>query len=164
MSQKNPNFLSTLFDPIRIMIWGDVLQPEAVIELLTEELHNKYAVITDSAIEVRAEHLKQILRYLETKGFPSSVTDCAEMSIIPFILQELNSSDINWTSRNANLKQLTALLDIDFLIQNKGKKRLKVTNPEFKEYLENTRRYIDYWKDKITIKSHGITIPEPTGK
>ncbi len=159
MPTSNPNIFTEFWEQIRVLIWGDILRAEEVAELLEEELLANYSTILDSISEKRVERLQVIIKYLQTKGFPYSVSDCAELSIIPFILHELNVTDINWKSRNANLKQLTVLLDADFLIQNKGKKRLRVTNKEFQDYLDHTKRYIDYWKNKISLKTEAILYP-----
>ncbi len=160
MASNNSNIFSQLIDQIKFRIWGDLFTAEEIIELLQQELNTKYIIFLDPLMEKRAERIQLIIKYLGSRGFPSSVSDSAEMSIIPFILYELNTCDINWKSRNANLKHLTVLLDADFAIQNKGKKRLRITNQEFQIYLENTARYIDYWKDKISIKSQAILFPK----
>ncbi len=64
--------------------------------------------------------------------------------IMPFIFQELNYDDHDWSSRTAPLGQLEALVDIDVAIWSNGRRRSEMTDAEYGNYWEFCLKAIDH--------------------
>ncbi len=56
--------------------------------------------------------------------------------IMPFIFQELNYDDHDWSSRTAPLGGLEDLVDIDVAIWSSGRRRSEMTDAEYRNYFE----------------------------
>ena len=63
---------------------------------------------------------------------------------MPFIFQELNYDDYDWSSRTAPLGGLEYLVDIDVAIWSNGRRRSEMTDAE----------YGDYWKFCLKAIQH----------
>ena len=80
---------------------------------------------------------------LTDRGFPISKEDKLALSLEPFVFQEANYDEIDWTSKNADLSHLEHIFNIDVQLQNEGKTRSELRDEEFDEYVQLSFASID---------------------
>lgn len=94
----------------------------------------------------RCGALLQVRTFLEQSGFPTYLDQKQrlELSLVPFVFQEANHDDYNWTEQTAPLHQLEAIFAIDIAVQNGGRTRGDLSGDEFDEYVEFSMEAIDH--------------------
>ncbi len=86
-------------------------------------------------------HVRDVLR---RTGLPTNRDQRRELSLVPFIFQEANYDDIDWTDRVAPLQQLTGIFAIDVAVQSDGRERHELTDAEYNDYVYRSFDAIDY--------------------
>lgn len=109
-----------------------------------DELISKYQkdVANDPILFARKNALEHVKNYLQSKGFPKSLSAKSKLSLAPLLFQEANYDGIEWTERNADLEQLTDMFEIDYLVQNFGKTRKEASQEEFEKYIQDSLNFI----------------------
>ena len=98
---------------------------------------------TDPIGNVRLRQLLLMEDCLNAIGFPTQTDHKARVSLVPYIFQEANYDDISWTDQQADLGNLSAWFELDFMVQSQGRERHEVTAEEFKQYVEGSFNFID---------------------
>ena len=98
----------------------------------------------DGVAAVRHSALLHLRDVLQRTGFPTERNQRLELSLVPFVFQEANYDDIDWTDRAAPLGHLSGILTIDIAVQCDGCGRHELTDPEYDEYVHLSFAAIDY--------------------
>ena len=77
----------------------------------------------DSVGQIRRSFLRHIRELLESRQFPLSDADRLDCCAMPYIFQEFNYDDIDWTIRDAKLGHLTDVVEIDVIVWSGGLNR-----------------------------------------
>ena len=96
----------------------------------------------DQISNLRLSRLIDISIYYLKFGFPNKLSKF-DKSLIPLTFQEANYDDIHWTDKNAELRHLSSILEIDCMFQNEGKNRCELSEEEFKNYIKFSFNSID---------------------
>ncbi len=79
---------------------------------------------------------------VQEDGLPLPDKQNPDACIMPFIFQELNYDDYDWSSRTAPLGHLEDLVDIDVAIWSNGRRRSEMTDAEYQNYWQFCMRAI----------------------
>ncbi len=82
----------------------------------------------------RRHFLTDIRTTVQEDGLPLPDKRKLDACIMPFIFQELNYDDYDWSSRTAPLGELEELVDIDVAIWSNGRRRSEMTDAEYHNY------------------------------
>ena len=99
----------------------------ATFDLQTEPQSEGLAAKRFAAVERIAEHL-------ENSGFPSIEDDKMSLSLVPFIFQEANYDDIDWSRKDTDLGHLEAFFKLDLLVQFAGREHSDITAGDYAQY------------------------------
>lgn len=120
-----------------------MLSANEIIPLIKEEI-NRLSPDNDPVVAIRREALLRVLSVLQETGFPKDRNQQLEISLIPFIFQEANYDDIDWTDRLAPLQQLNGLFLIDIMVQMGGRDRHELNDDEYEAYVNVSFAAIDH--------------------
>ena len=120
-----------------------MLSANEIIPLIKEEI-SRLSPDNDSVAAIRREALLRVLSVLQETGFPKDRNQQLEISLIPFIFQEANYDDIDWTDRLAPLQQLNGLFSIDIMVQMGGRDRHELNDDEYEAYVNVSFAAIDH--------------------
>ncbi len=76
----------------------------------------------------------RIAEHLATKGFPSTEAEKISLSLIPFIFQEANYDDINWSRKDSDLQHLESFFELDLLVHFSGRERSDINDDDYAQY------------------------------
>ncbi len=119
------------------------LSADDLISRINHEV-SRLTPVGDGVAVVRHAALLQLRDILQTTGFPTDRTQRRELSLVPFVFQEANYDDIDWTDRAAPLGHLSAIFEIDVAVQSDGRERHELTDTEYNEYVDRSFAAIDY--------------------
>ena len=119
------------------------LSADDLISLIDEEV-SRWTRVGDGVAVVRHHALLHVRDVLQRTGFPTDRNQRRELSLVPFIFQEANYDDIDWTDRVAPLGHLSGIFAIDVAVQCDGRERHELTDGEYDEYVDISFAAIDY--------------------
>lgn len=83
--------------------------------------------------------------FYDKYGFPEELTKW-QLSLVPFLFQEANYDDINWTNQSEDLRHLKITFNLDCMFQNQGKSRQELSRQQFDRYIQFSLSAIDKYK------------------
>ncbi len=98
----------------------------------------------DALAVARHSMLLDLRDVLQRTGLPTDRDQRRELSLVPFVFQEANYDDIDWTDRAAPLEHLSGIFAIDVAVQSGGRGRHELTDGEYNEYVDGSFAAIDY--------------------
>ncbi len=110
------------------------LTADDLISLIDEEV-SRWTRVGNVVAEARHGALLHVRDVLQRTGLPTDREQRRELSLVPFIFQEANYDDIDWTDRVAPLEQLSGIFAIDVAVQSDGRERHELTDAEYNEYV-----------------------------
>ena len=119
------------------------LSVDDLISRINEEI-SRWKGVGDGVAVVRHSALLQLRDVLQSTGFPTDRNQRRELSLVPFVFQEANYDDIDWTDWAAPLGHLSAVFTIDIAVQFDGRERHELTDAEYNEYVQLSFAAIDY--------------------
>ncbi len=119
------------------------LSVEDLNSRINEEV-SRLTPVGDGVAVVRNSALLQLRDILQRTGFPTDRNQRRELSLVPFVFQEANYDDIDWTDRAAPLGHLSAIFEIDVAVQSDGRERHELTDAEYNAYVDGSFAAIDY--------------------
>jgi len=114
-----------------------------VIALIKQEA-SRLPPDDDSVASMRHWALLNALAVLGETGFPTDRELQLDTSLVPFIFQEANYDDIDWTSRLAPLHHLSEMFLIDIAVQTGGRERHELDDKEYKDYVSKSNAAIRF--------------------
>lgn len=107
--------------------------------------HKQINAMIDATIEARATacdpigrgrrllliHVKDLIR---DHGFPLPDALKLDACSMPYIFQELNYDDYDWSSRRSELGHLSDMAELDVIIWSDGRTRTELTDAEYGAY------------------------------
>ncbi|HEY7404400.1 MAG TPA: hypothetical protein VIB39_12815 [Candidatus Angelobacter sp.] len=116
-----------------------------VIALLRQQIKSAidHEFDMDPIGNVRVRRLLLMEDCLNSIGFPTHADHKARTSLVPYIFQEANYDSLSWTEQRADLGHLSALFELDFMVQNQGHERSEAGADAFQQYVEDSFRFID---------------------
>ena len=119
------------------------LTADDLISLIDEEA-SRWTRVGNTVAAARHSALLHVRDVLRRTGLPTDRHQRRELSLVPFIFQEANYDDIDWTDRAAPLEQLSGIFAIDVAVQSDGRERHELTDAEYNEYVDISFAAIDY--------------------
>ncbi len=119
------------------------LTADDLISLIDEET-SRWARAGNTVAAARHSALLHLHDVLRRTGFPTDRHQQRELSLVPFVFQEANYDDIDWTDRAAPLGHLSSIFAIDVAAQSDGRERHELTDAEYNEYVDISFAAIDY--------------------
>ena len=119
------------------------LTADDLISLIDEEA-SRWAPVGNTVAAARHSALLHLRDVLRRTGFPTDRLQRRELSLVPFVFQEANYDDIDWTDRAAPLGHLSGIFAIDVAAQSDGRERHELTDAEYNEYVDISFAAIDY--------------------
>ncbi len=119
------------------------LTADDLISLIDEEV-SRWTRVGDGVAVARHSELLHLRDVLQRTGFPTDRKQRRELSLVPFVFQEANYDDIDWTDRAAPLGHLSAIFEIDVAVQSDGRERHELTDAEYNAYVDGSFAAIDY--------------------
>src|SRR5215467_12869902 len=104
-----------------------------VIALLRQQIKSAldHEFDMDPVGNVRVRQLLLMEDCLNSIGFPTEAEHKARVSMVPYIFQEANYDDLSWTDQQADLRHLSALFELDFMVQSQGCERSEAAAEAF---------------------------------
>jgi hypothetical protein len=121
------------------------LTPAQVLEFLQPRFPARESAPADPVAARRVRQIQRIALFLEEQGFPRTESERCRLSLIPFVFQEANYDDIDWTNQRAALGHLEAMFELDFYVASCGLSRAECAVTEFERYVAESLRCIDAW-------------------
>lgn len=119
------------------------LSADDLISLINEEV-SRWTRVGNTVAAARHSALLHLRDVLRRTGFPTDRDQRLELSLVPFVFQEANYDDIDWTERAAPLGHLSGIFAIDVAAQSDGRERHELTDAEYNEYVDISFAAIDY--------------------
>ncbi len=119
------------------------LTADDLISLIDEEV-SRWTRGGSAVAEARHGALLHLRDVLQRTGLPRDRQQRCELSLVPFIFQEANYDDIDWTDRAAPLGHLSGIFAIDVAAQSDGRERHELTDAEYNDYVQISFDAIDY--------------------
>ncbi len=119
------------------------LSADDLISLIGEEV-SRWTRVGDGVAAARHSALLHLRDVLRRTGFPTDRDQRRELSLVPFVFQEANYDDIDWTDRAAPLGHLSGIFAIDGAAQSDGRERHELTDAEYNDYVDISFAAIDY--------------------
>jgi len=107
---------------------------QEVISYLQAEFGSQADHYPDGLAAKRLAAVERMAEYLETRGFPSTEDEKIRLSLVPFIFQEANYDDIDWSRKNSDLGHLKAFFELDLLVHFAGRERSDISDADYAEY------------------------------
>ncbi len=111
------------------------LDANDILTMLDERLVG-YDDGSDPILQVRRRFLIDLRSMVQEHGLPLPDERKLDACVMPFIFQELNYDDYDWSSRTAPLGGLEDLVEIDVAIWSNGRRRSEITDAEYRNYVE----------------------------
>jgi hypothetical protein len=113
-----------------------------------------YAML-DAAMETRAAHsdpigggrrlfLIHVKDLIRIQGFPLPEALKLDACSMPYVFQELNYDDYDWSTRSADLGHLADMIEVDVIVWSGGRSRNELTDAEYRAYHSFCLKAIDY--------------------
>ena len=109
------------------------LDSNDILTMIDEALAGRDAD-TGSVSGLRRHFLTDLRTTVQEHGLPLPDKEKLDACIMPFIFQELNYDDYDWSSRTAPLGELEEVVDIDVAIWSNGRRRSEMTDAEYQNY------------------------------
>ncbi len=119
------------------------LTADDLISLIDEEV-SRWTRGGNAVAEARHGALLHVRHVLRTTGLPTDRDQRRELSLVPFVFQEANYDNIDWTDRVAPLGHLSGIFAIDVAVQSDGRERHELTDAEYDDYVQISFDAIDY--------------------
>ena len=119
------------------------LSVDDLISLIDEEV-SRWTPVGNAVAAARHGALLHVRDVLQRTGLPTDRKQRRELSLVPFIFQEANYDDIDWTDRVAPLEQLSGIFAIDVAVQSNGRERHELTDADYNDYVQISFDAIDY--------------------
>jgi hypothetical protein len=119
------------------------LSADDLISLINDEV-SQWTRVGDGVAVARHYALTDLRDALQKMGFPADRHQQHELSLVPFVFQEANYDDIDWTDRVAPLEHLSGIFAIDVAAQSGGRERHELTDKEYNEYVHISFAAIDF--------------------
>ena len=119
------------------------LSADDLISLINEEV-SRWTRVGNTVAAARHSALLHLRDVLRRTGFPTDRDQRRELSLVPFVFQEANYDDIDWTDRTAPLGHLSGIFAIDVAVQSDGRERHELTDAEYNDYVDISFAAIDY--------------------
>ncbi len=119
------------------------LSADDLISQINDEV-SRWTRVGDAVAVARHRALLHLRDVLQRTGFPTDRNQRCELSLVPFVFQEANYDDIDWTDRAAPLGHLSHIFAIDVAVQSDGHERHELTDAEYDEYVHISFAAIDY--------------------
>ncbi len=115
----------------------------------------KIDAMLDAAIETRAAHsdpiggrrrlfLIHVRELIRQHGFPLPEALKLDACSMPYVFQELNYDDYDWSTRSAELGRLADMVEVDVIVWSGGRSRHELTDGEYRAYFNFCLKAIDY--------------------
>ncbi len=114
-----------------------------LISRIDEEV-SRWTRVGDAVAVARHSALLRLRDVLQSTGLPTDRQQRCELSLVPFVFQEANYDDIDWTDRAAPLGHLSGIFAIDVAVQSDGRERHELTDAEYNDYVDKSFDAIDY--------------------
>ena len=114
-----------------------------LISLIDEEV-SRWTRVGNTVAAARHGALLHVRDVLQRTGLPTDRKQRRELSLVPFVFQEANYDDIDWTDRAAPLGHLSGIFAIDVAVQSDGRERHELTDAEYDDYVHMSFAAIDY--------------------
>ncbi len=111
---------------------------------LIDEKVSQWTPVDNAVAAARHGALLHVRDVLQRTGLPTDRKQRRELSLVPFVFQEANYDDIDWTDRVAPLEQLSGIFAIDVAVQSDGRERHELTDAEYNDYVHMSFAAIDY--------------------
>ena len=115
---------------------------EEVIAYLHTEFDLQAEPPSDGLAAIRLAVVDRLAEYLENRGFPSTEDEKISISIVPFIFQEANYDDIDWSSKDSDLGHLKAFFELDLLVHFAGRGRSEISEGDYAQYFSMSLKAI----------------------
>ena len=109
---------------------------DEVISYLHAEFDDHPDQHRDGLAAIRRFAVGRIAEYLSSHGFPSTEDEKISLSLVPFIFQEANYDDIDWSRKDADLIHLKSFFDLDLLVHFAGRERSDISDDDYAQYFE----------------------------
>ncbi len=119
------------------------LSVDDLISLIDEKV-SQWTPVDNAVAAARHGALLHVRDVLQRTGLPTDRKQRRELSLVPFVFQEANYDDIDWTDRVAPLEQLSGIFAIDVAVQSDGRERHELTDAEYNDYVHMSFTAIDY--------------------
>ena len=119
------------------------LSADDLISLIDEEV-SRWTPVDNAVAAARHGALLYLRDVLQRTGLPTDRKQRRELSLVPFVFQEANYDDIDWTDRVAPLGHLSGIFAIDVAVQSDGRERHELTDAEYNDYVHRSFAAIDY--------------------
>lgn len=113
------------------------------ILLLIDNIVGRYQGTTDPVAAVRRQALLSMREQVDRYGFDAPNDVKLEGCLMPYIAQELNYDDFDWSNRLASLGHLESMVEIDVVVWSRGRRRSELSDAEYASYLDFCHRAID---------------------
>jgi hypothetical protein len=114
-----------------------------ILAMINEELAG-FGSRADPVAESRRRFLIEVQAMIRELGFPLPEERKLDACIMPFIFQELNYDDYDWTSRTSPLGPLESLVNIDVAIWSNGCQRSELTDAIYADYSKFCLKCIEH--------------------
>jgi hypothetical protein len=108
-----------------------------VLILIDSEISNRKNQ-NDPISNIRIKALKNLQHYLVNNGYPLCTDDRLSLSLMPYVFQELNYDDFDWSKKQNSLGHLEEIVNIDVAVFFRGQKRSEITDGEYQQYWEHS--------------------------
>jgi hypothetical protein len=129
-------------------------EPSAALLAIVDAQVHLHRASTGIA-EMRLRRLLSIREFLGDSGFPRTFAQKNSLSLIPFIFQEANYDNIDWSAQDADLGHLAALFEVDAEVMCAGAARRALGIAEFAAYLAQSHDIIDCHKRTALSRERG---------
>lgn len=110
------------------------------LEEVIAYLHAEFDVYSDQHLDgmvaIRCSAVGRIAEFLASDGFPLTEGDKIYLSLVPFIFQEANHDDIDWSEKDSDLWQLKHFFELDLLVHFAGRERADISDDDYAQYFE----------------------------
>ena len=132
---------SVVYEGIKVLIHMP-LSADDLVSLINEEV-SRWTRVDNSVAAARYSALLHLRDILQRTGFPRGRNQRLELSLVPYVFQEANYDDIDWTDRAAPLGHLSRIFAIDIAVQSGGRDVHELTDAEYNEYVDISFAAID---------------------
>ncbi len=90
----------------------------------------------DGLAATRRIAVGRIAEHLASEGFPSTEDEKISLSLVPFIFQEANYDEIDWSQKDSDLCHLRRFFELDLLVHFAGRERSDISDDDYAQYYE----------------------------
>jgi len=94
---------------------------------------------------LRLLYLREAIRQT---GFDMGREERLKCCLMPFVFQELNYDDYDWSNCLAPLGHLEDIVDIDVVVWSGGLRRSELSDPQYEEYSKFCHRAVTFWSNR----------------